>query len=234
MKPERAPFYHIDGMELPSVGMVLSVLAKPALTDWKVKKAVQMVMEDPERFTVPDAVLEALKSSDAMERGAAIHELAEDYANNVYGRPDGDAQKAKYASDPYFPLVDGFFEFYRPKVICTEAVVYNPTLGYAGTCDLIAELGHNPKTYLVDYKTSRDVYPEHRLQLAAYAGAERLYSASGPPADMPPVQATGVVLLRPGGATGFVEVHHNTAEFADDFDAFKNLLSVWKWKQRRR
>ena len=228
------PFYHIEGRKLPSVGMVMSVLSKPALVDWKVKRAVQMVLDEPERFTSPEAGLEGLKEdTGALERGEAVHELAEDYANNVYGREDG-GQRSRYAENPYLPLVEGFFEFYRPKIVLTEAVLYNATLGYAGTCDLVAQIGPEARTYLVDYKTSRGVYDEHRLQLAAYAGAEHVYNADGTPAPMPEIQRTAIMLLNPGGTTGLVEIHRSMLEYARDFAAFKGLLDVWKWREDRR
>ena len=52
------------------------------------------------------------------------------------------------------------------QAILREYTVYSPTLCYAGTLDLLAEI--NGVLTLVDFKTSNAIYYEHELQLAAY------------------------------------------------------------------
>ena len=51
----------------------------------------------------------------------------------------------------------------------SEKLLFNEEAGYAGTCDALAYLGN--QLYLLDFKTSRSVYEEYRLQLAAYKAA---------------------------------------------------------------
>lgn len=54
-----------------------------------------------------------------------------------------------------------------PHMIATERTVWGQ--GYAGTIDLIAEWGGD--VWIVDFKTSQDVWPEHELQVTAYGMA---------------------------------------------------------------
>ena len=53
--------------------------------------------------------------------------------------------------------------------IASEKLVFSREHGYAGTADLIGTL--NGRLALLDIKTGRGVYPEYKLQLAAYAVA---------------------------------------------------------------
>jgi hypothetical protein len=71
--------------------------------------------------------------------------------------------------------------------------------GYAGTLDAIVRIAG--ETWLLDYKTSKGVYPETALQLAAYANADFI----GRPGDpirygIPVIEQYGVVHIRPEGA----------------------------------
>jgi hypothetical protein len=61
---------------------------------------------------------------------------------------------------------DEWIELFEPVALKVEQVVVNRELGYAGTIDLLAKL--RDKLFLIDFKTSRAVYPEHFAQVAAY------------------------------------------------------------------
>lgn len=55
------------------------------------------------------------------------------------------------------------------EIISTEVTIWNDTEGYAGTVDLIAKI--NGETYIIDFKTSQQVWAEYELQLSAYKHA---------------------------------------------------------------
>lgn len=55
---------------------------------------------------------------------------------------------------------------YSPKIIDTEFVVFCKEFNYAGRVDLLAEIDGD--RVLIDYKTSKDVYDKHKLQLMLY------------------------------------------------------------------
>jgi hypothetical protein len=61
---------------------------------------------------------------------------------------------------------DEWIELFKPMAIKVEQVVVNRELGYAGTIDLLVKL--LDKLFLIDFKTSRAIYPEHFAQVAAY------------------------------------------------------------------
>lgn len=111
-------------------------------------------------------------SSKAAARGTDVHKAAEQYA--LGQTPD--------VADDVLPYVERYREFldaYRPTFHMSEAPVYSPTYGYAGTCDGIMEL--DGQRVVFDIKTtahapdsgkSRPPFPEVALQLVAYRRAE--------------------------------------------------------------
>lgn len=62
-------------------------------------------------------------------------------------------------------FVDWHKEF-KPKVIKTEHTVFSPHNTHAGTIDFICEIGK--ELYILDFKTSADIWPSHEIQLTAY------------------------------------------------------------------
>jgi hypothetical protein len=62
-----------------------------------------------------------------------------------------------------------FIDFWQaagPLLIRKEFTVYNKVARYAGTMDLLCEIGD--ERWIIDYKTSSGVYDTHYRQLAAY------------------------------------------------------------------
>lgn len=62
-----------------------------------------------------------------------------------------------------------FWEMCKPKPIAAEVSVFNDRYNYAGTIDLVCQIGKD--TWLIDYKFSNAVYESYELQVAAYAYA---------------------------------------------------------------
>lgn len=70
------------------------------------------------------------------------------------------------------PIFESFSQWQTSvdlEITHTEAVVYSPYYGYAGTIDAIATTGNNQ--VVIDWKTGNALYPEHSFQVAAYARA---------------------------------------------------------------
>lgn len=117
-------------------------------------------------------------SGKAAARGTDVHKAAEALA--LGQTPD--------VEDHVLPYVDQYRRFldqHAPTFLMSEAPVYSPTYGYAGTCDGIMELGG--KRVVFDLKTTahgpdavtesgnpkaRPPFPEVALQLVAYRRAE--------------------------------------------------------------
>lgn len=59
----------------------------------------------------------------------------------------------------------------KPEILGTEFQVFNLSVGYAGTVDLLVRFGDG-SIWLLDLKTGNGVYPEHLLQVLFYTLAE--------------------------------------------------------------
>lgn len=57
----------------------------------------------------------------------------------------------------------------NPKLIMSEEVCWNNEHNYAGTIDLVLEI--DGVKWIIDLKSSKDIYPSHRLQVSAYKHA---------------------------------------------------------------
>lgn len=66
----------------------------------------------------------------------------------------------------------------QPETLAREVTVFNAEHGYAGTVDWMGRLRKPPKgvaaggIWLLDWKTGQYVWPEHELQVSAYAHAD--------------------------------------------------------------
>lgn len=119
--------------------------------------------------------------------GKRLHELLEIWALtgerpvptlDQFGLPD-DVDNAQRCLDQF----DRWLNDFQPEFLATEAAVFSPTYGYAGTMDAAARI--QQVRFAIDYKSSRKSfdargnptkpYPDSvALQLAAYAKAELL------------------------------------------------------------
>lgn len=82
-------------------------------------------------------------------------------------------------------------------ILDCERTVYNRTHHYAGTYDAIGKVGDT--NAVIDYKTSKGIYPEVALQLCAYSRAE-FADGGGVEIRSPRPDAGYVIHLRPDGA----------------------------------
>ncbi len=221
----RGGYYHYNGRRYVTVTTVLRALAKPALVPWAAKEAAKAIFNDPYGITSEKEAVSAIyKTRDrAGDRGRAVHEYAQWVGE---GKPKGPAPL--HAAVGYRNAVDSFFATMNPEVLFTEANVYNDTHGYAGTADLIAKISED-KTWLIDFKTGKAVYPETGLQLAAYANAEFILNDGAPTGhrneNLPEIDAAAAVLLKPDG-------HFEWHPMQGDFEAFLSLKKVWEWQNK--
>lgn len=104
-------------------------------------------------------------------------------------------------SDEQLPLVESaarFLDDWRVEPLIVEATVYQLAHGWSGTLDLVARL-RDGRVWLLDYKSGSGVYPDHALQLAAYANAEAWVDGEGAAQPLPRIDAGGVVHVRSDG-----------------------------------
>lgn len=203
----------------PSVTTILKTLDKPALRDWLIRQAVLAVMTAPR---LPEEELDAFvtrvletesqqdqASQQARDRGTEIHAALE----AVMSGHECDAE--------IIPWIREASETLRAagKVSATEIILFGP--GWAGKADLILDCGDSE--IIVDYKTTgtlpkKGSWPEHRMQLAAYAYART------PSAGKPVRTANLYISTKEIGQTVWCE---NLPWEEAYFQCFAPLFQVW-------
>ena len=123
-----------DGVNLPSITTVLSILSRDSIAKWR-KRVGE---EEANRI-----------SYRASTRGTAVHEICEKYVNNDPNFKEG-----------YTPDIIASFLDLKPildqrltKVYAQEAPLYSTHLGVAGRVDCVGIF--DGKLSIIDYKTSR-------------------------------------------------------------------------------
>jgi len=121
---------------------------------------------------------EAIKSA-AGDKGSKVHKAIEDILkgktvkyDSKYRNPS--TEELEELTPQEYGCVMSFVDWAKetnPEVIATEYTVINQELGYAGTVDFKAKI--NGQVYLIDLKTSQQVWPEHELQVSAYKHADK-------------------------------------------------------------
>lgn len=182
--------YFLEGKELTSV---TSALEACGITDFS-----RVPLEDLER---------------AMRIGDYVHLMAKLYAG-------GELDEASIDPDlmGYYQAIKSFFDSEVKEVIATECIIFNNSLSYAGTVDIVYR-NKSGLACLDDYKTSRTAHPAAKLQTAAYKRAyQRNYGTK--------IDRRGGVLLGPTGG-------YRREPYTDpsDFGHFVNALATARWKR---
>lgn len=216
-----------DGSRVPGVTSIIDMLPKPHLVYWAARMTAEAALDNL-------AAVHALAS----DREGAI-----DYLKNAHVRyTRGRARLGSAAHDMFERMLRGevvrhvgmelepyrrhfaeFLDRVQPELVAAEDVAWSDRHGYAGSPDAIVRV--DGEIVIMDWKTSRDVYPSVALQLAAYAHADYLI-ADGTEMPMPQIEA-GAVLhvvperweLRPVNITAPV------------FQVFCALREVFNWEK---
>ena len=208
-----------DGELVPSITNVLGVLNKPALPRWAAKVVAEQAVAMRDSLPKLDEAeaIDMLKgapwrsSGRAADRGTTIHAYLEEKMQGLDPREiSGEAARYRKAADQ-------FLAEWEPKPLAIELTVFGD--GYAGTGDLWAIL-NNGATAVLDYKTSKAIYPEAALQLAALAHA--VQTPEGEPA--PKVDEAWVVRI---GEDGYEA--KQVRDLDGCYQVFQSLLTAWHW-----
>ena len=228
---KRLHSYKADDVIVPSATQVLGIISKPALVPWALKMGAtwlerNMFYDDTSSskgqgvFHTKGMGLDALikgvkaayktKSGDALNIGNLTHEWLEKAIKWKLG--EGDAPE-KPTNEGVINAVDAFREWVKEndvKWISSEEKLYNRGHKYAGTVDAIAEI--NGEYCVIDWKTSRAIYPEYYLQVAAYAKAVE---------EMKGCTVDATYILRCDKTTGMFEAARSAdPELSENFKAF--------------
>lgn len=239
---------------VPSVTTILKQLNKPALIQWAVDQTAAFAVanidgllsrteeqgwgmlrwywnRDPLKGEVELRNFYNGVRDDAAELGTMIHEwIAADHGEGLY--PD-----TSMAPEFMWQMVEVWNEWksqHDVKPIVSEATVWS-NYGYAGTLDGIWEI--DGIRYLLDVKSSRNVYDEHYMQVAALGGADVMMVEEGEgwvEKPIPEFDAYALLRIRPEDVDkdGNIREPYCKLEVLDSGEmpyhlkAFKNLVDV--------
>ncbi len=228
---KRLHSYKANDEIVPSATQILGIISKPALVPWALKMGAtwlerNMFYDDTSSskgqgvFHTKGMGLDALikgvksayktKSGDALNIGTLTHDWLEEAIKWKLGQ--GDAPK-KPTHEGVINAVDAFRDWAGEndvEWISAEEKLYHREFKYAGTVDAIARI--NGEYCVIDWKTSKAVYPEYYLQVAAYAKAVE---------DMKGIAVDATYILRCDKHTGMFEaVRSIEPAISENFKAF--------------
>lgn len=142
-----------EGINLPSITTVLSILSRESIAKWRAR--------------VGEAEANRI-SHRASTRGTKVHEIIEKYIDNKEDYKDG------YTPDIVSSFLDvkSILDDRIGRVYAQEAPLYSNHLGVAGRVDCVAEF--DGKLSIIDFKTSlkpkrKDWVKNYFMQESAYA-----------------------------------------------------------------
>lgn len=166
-------YYTINGEKARGVTTVLQRLNKPALVYWSASMAAKHIeatlqpgqsLDEMEIKRLAKDALWAHRNTkdDAAELGTFVHQWIQDY---VEGKSPNDPINPKLLK-----AITAFKDWYKNLNITDmqcEKKLCSPTLGLAGTVDLICKL--DGKLTIIDWKSGSGIYPEYLYQMGAYS-----------------------------------------------------------------
>jgi len=147
--------YKVNNNRVPSVTTIIGNLGwnKNALIAWAKNTAAEG--NDPDKIR-----------DEAADIGTLTHKMVEDHikglTTNTFMNSQSDIEKASVGYNAFLMWEEANSPTYLESEVKLVSNLYN----YGGTIDLVVEL--NGKKGILDIKTSKGIYPDHILQLAAY------------------------------------------------------------------
>jgi len=211
-------------MDLPSVSQIIGQIDKSsALMYWSAKLAVEYIKNNKAHFedhthafdNICQDAITAYKNDTSKEIGTEVHLQIDQYIKSK------GIEFARFSHEKVENCFKAFIDWLslnKIEFIETEKTLVNTKYGFAGTCDAIAII--NGTKYLVDWKTSKSIYPEYALQLAAY----RLTEGNN----------LNVAILRLDKETGEYEFKDMTKHIEKKEQAFLSLLDFYYREKKRK
>lgn len=193
-------YYLIKGKKFARVTRINSIIDKPELRNWYAKTG-------------------AVKAKEILMKragfGSTLHKLIE-----VTLR--GEQLSSENYDSFLMESMDIFNNWMGKHEVIPEALeqhLWSEKYKYAGTCDFIGIF--DGKLYILDWKTSRGIYDEYFLQMAAYAYA--FYEQTGIKVD-----GIGILQIR-DGVFNFVTKDYDEL-MKIYFPVFLAAITIYNWK----
>lgn len=229
-----------------SVTTILKMIAKNAIPQWYADQVAAKIAAFPDApFTRTEtetfnffrwAGSNALK--EAGELGDKLHSYAE---RDLLGEPQPEDWTLTERDQQLRDLWHELRWEHNLEPIFTEVTGWSHTHGYAGTIDGIGYL--DGKLTLWDIKTSRNLWDEHKEQLAALGNVDELLLETEPLTweahELPEIEQYAILHVRPDDHDGkgvFVPGYWQvltfpTEEINDYFPTFLGALAVKKGRE---
>ena len=149
-----------DGTIVPGVTTILGVLNKPALVPWANKLGLQGI--DSSKYVDEKATI-----------GTLAHQMIADY---LRGKSTGTEEYSKVQIDQAENAVLAFFEWEKNhpiQPVFIEEPMVSEEYKFGGTIDCLGYV--NGELWLIDFKTSRGIFPEMLIQVVAYKHLLRIH-----------------------------------------------------------
>lgn len=238
-------FYTLpNGKEYPSVTTILQAVAKPALVAWAANTERELVVEAaaalwedvPTTAKMSRAAFTATlrtrlgevrahqrKLSEAGDIGKQVHALIEWNLRREMLQVVGPEPQISREASVSFASFQKWRETAKLEPVRIEQVVWSDIYGFAGTMDLHARILGDCMV-IADWKTGKAVYPEARMQVAAYRQAyiemghadQSLHGMVLRLPKNPEDPAPECVLIPPADCDRY-------------FDVFLNVKALWQW-----
>lgn len=234
---EKQHKYFVKDREIPSVTTITGMIHKPALMYWSANCAGDYV----EDKLAPGKALDEVQINELAEGarkahthqgskattiGSIVHDFAEDY---MTARKLAMEEPPMPVNEKAQKSVNQFLDWVSEidiKPYETEQICFHTSHDYAGTYDLLAEI--DGKLTVIDYKTSKAIYDEYWMQVAAYLFASR-HLRKLEDKELP-TQA-GIIRFPKDGAGFEVEIKSSEALWDHFWAGFLSARSLLHWEQ---
>ena len=184
---------------VPGVTSILNTLPKPFLQYWSAKVVAEYAVDNVEQWRFLDykASVDLLKgaprryTSGRADIGSEAHDVFEKIGNGE------DTGPIRIEVQPYVDQFNKFLDDFQPEFIGQELTVWSDQHRYAGSTDAFLRIQGEP--VVVDWKTTKSIYPEVGLQLAAYRFADHVIDEFGTTSPIPALNGGAVLHVREDG-----------------------------------
>lgn len=211
-------WYLVDGKYLPSVSWIASYYPKGIeFQKWLANEGWEGA--DAKKRTAGEKGSRVHKAIEHLIKGNKITHDAKFSAN---GEPEQEITAEEYGAIISFAR---WAEAERPRFLLTETTVCSKKYGYAGTVDAVAMIGD--EVYILDWKTSKNIYPSMEIQIAAYREAFREMGYEW--AEMAKIAILQVGYDRNKAGYKFTEIPLNGT-----FETFLATRNIWEREAREK
>jgi hypothetical protein len=158
---------------------------------------------------------EAIKIA-AGEKGSRVHKAISDIllgnTVKITDKYSADGEEPKELTAIEYEAIMSFVNWLhktQPEILAVDYTLVNEEENYAGTIDMKVKI--NGEIWIIDIKTSKDIYPSHELQVSAYKQADK--------------EVEKIAILQVGYARN--KDKFKFTEIEDQYGLFKSAQNIW-------